>query len=180
MRAAPRSPSTSANRTVASGRMELSAFAERYPPLPPALAPAAADQLRLLVAEDGVRELQSPLDGAAPGVPGTKLGRHLWIIARTGIPFILETAPDVRPPPLSSGVAKHTNLTGGDGACCGGELWVDPSDAGRLFVNGGSGRFPPRSPQQLAEAVRVIERRGFGVVSAGWDEDNARPARVFR
>ena len=102
----------------------------------------------------------------------------------TSLPAILETAPRVQPPPLASGVAKHTNLTGGQPACCAGELWVDAVSADRLFVNGGSGRYwrrpHPDGSAKLADAVSVFVSLGYTVISAGWDDDNDMPARTFR
>ena len=112
--------------------------------------------------------------------PGHREGRHLWVIVPAEVRVILETAPDVRPPPLSLGVAKHTNLTGGGPAACGGELWLDPADNRKLYANGGSGRYPPRTPKQLEDAIQVLAGLGFTVVSAGWSEDNDVPERVFR
>jgi hypothetical protein len=89
------------------------------------------------------------------------------VIIPDALPVLLETAPNVRPPPLSSGMAKHTNLTGGASACCGGEIWTDAVDRDRLYVNGGSGRYRPRTPAELADAVQVFETLGFRVDSAG-------------
>ncbi len=119
-----------------------------------------------------------------PGKPSTPDGRHLWVIRPADLPVILETAPHARPPPLQSGVAKHTNLTGGEPACCGGELRVDAVSPSLLYVNGGSGRYwrenDPGGPAKLADSVRVFEGLGYRVISAGWDEQNDIPARTFR
>jgi len=111
---------------------------------------------------------------------GYRDGLHLWVIVPEAVRVLLESAPTVHPPPLSLGVAKHTNLTGGAPACCGGELWLDAVDPQRIYANGGSGRFTAKSPAHLEDAMSVIESLGFNVVSAGWDIENDRPARVFR
>jgi len=74
--------------------------------------------------------------------------------------ILLTTAPEVQPPPLECECAKHTNLTGGAPACCGG--------------------YPPRTRVELADAIDVFQSFGFEVVSAGWDDDNDRPERTFR
>lgn len=144
-------------------------------------APDAHDAYRPLTKDEGVGELPACRD-LMPGVtrPGTKDGRHLWVIVPNEVRTLLETAPQVRPPPLSLGVAKHTNLTGGAPACCAGELWGDAVDPKRLYVNGGSGRYTAKSPRHLEDAMTVFESLGFEVVAAGWDSENARPARVFR
>lgn len=164
-----------------SPTLSIAQFATRYPPQPARKPPDAEDQLRLLTAEDGVIPLnETRALQHTPGRPGYSEGRHLWVICAETLPVVLETAPNLRPPPLSSGVAKHTNLTGGATACCGGELWTDAVDRSLLYVNGGSGRYGPRTPTELSDAVRVFEHLGFRVESAGWSEDNDIPERIFR
>ena len=131
-------------------------FAARHPPQAPRKQAETDDQLRLLTAEDGVVDLaKGQMLPHTAGQPGYPPGRHLWVIAPDTLPVLLETAPNVQPPPLSSGVAKHTNLTGGSEACCGGELWTDAVNPKQLYVNGGSGRYGPRTPDELV-------RRGAG------------------
>ena len=105
-------------------------------------------------------------------------GCHLWVIRESGVPFILERADVVSR--LKSGVVKHTNLTGGRDASCGGELWVDPVDAGSLYVNGCSGRYGPETATQMSDAALAIRSLGFRVESFGWDDDANRPAAVRR
>ncbi|MBL9104893.1 MAG: hypothetical protein JNL82_28365 [Myxococcales bacterium] len=162
-------------------RMTLTAFAGRHTPQMPKKRPETEDQLRKLTLEDGVVCLaHAPFPDLLPGRRGTLDGKYLWVITPSEVPVILETAPHARPPPLQSGVAKHTNLTGGAPACCGGELWVDPVFSECLYVNGGSGRYQPRSPEELEDAVGVFEGLGFRVICAGWSEDNDAPERTFR
>jgi hypothetical protein len=161
--------------------MDLAEYITVYPPQPPAKPASAKDAHRLLEAEDGVGLLPSCVELMVPAKrPGQREGLHLWVIASTSVRIILETAPSVRPPPLSLGVAKHTNLTGGGPASCGGELWLDPVDNRKLYANGGSGRYPAKTPKQLEDAVEVLTSYGFKVVSAGWSEENDCPERVFR
>lgn len=114
---------------------------------------------------------------ASPGFPED---RYLWAILPDSVPVILETGETVQPPPLSMGVVKHTNLTGGKPACCGGELWSDAINSRLLYVNGGSGRYGARSPKQLDDAVHVFKQFGYLVQSAGWSEENDCPERIFR
>jgi hypothetical protein len=102
--------------------MTLADFLAKHPPQPPRIPHENADQIRRLAAADGVFLLTGPPVAAAVfGRPGTAEGRYLWVVDPRGIPAILETVPDVRPP-LQSSVAKHTNLTGGADASCGGEM----------------------------------------------------------
>src|SRR5689334_7207623 len=134
--------------------LTLLQFTEKYPPRAPRKPPDADDQLRLLTVEDGVVLLTgATYPEPVSGKHGFAQGCHLWVMMSQTLPVVLETAPRVRPPVLSSGKAKHTNLTGGQPACCGGELWVDSVDPGLLYVNGGSGRYRPQSPAQLADAI---------------------------
>jgi hypothetical protein len=136
---------------------------------------------RLLTAADGVGEMPTCVATMRPtSEPGSKEDCYIWVILPGSVPVILETGEDVQPPPLTMGVVKHTNLTGGAPACCGGEAWLDALDADRLFVNGWSGRYGARTPQQLADAVQVFEGYGYKVVSAGWSEENDCAERVFR
>ncbi|MBI4818650.1 MAG: hypothetical protein HY791_20445 [Deltaproteobacteria bacterium] len=161
--------------------LDLAAYIGLYPPRAPARPAIAADECRQLEAEDGVGILPFVTEAMVPGRrPGQPDGRHLWVIVPDEVRVISEIAPDVRPPPLSLGVAKHTNLTGGGLAACGGELWIDPTDNRKLYANGGSGRYPPKTPKQLEHAVSVLASFGFTVVSAGWSEDNDCAERVFR
>ncbi len=92
----------------------------------------------------------------------------------------LESPERVQPPPLSLGRVKHSNLTGGGPASCGGEIWLDAVDSRLLHVSGASGRYRARTPEQLEDAVRVFEAFGFRVRSAGWSEENDWPERTFR
>ena len=162
--------------------VDLAEFVAQYPPAPPVERPNDPDDARrLLEHADGVRYLPSCATQMPPSAqPGSADGRHLWVIVPEGVPVILETAPHVRPPPLSLGVAKHTNLTGRAPASCGGEVWVDDADASLLYMTGGSGRFEAQSRTQLDDVARVFESLGFLVYSAGWSDDNDRPERVFR
>lgn len=164
--------------------MTVTEFTATYPPVGPFRPADPEDQGRLLEEQDGVVLLgPAPFPGPS-GVPGERTGCHLWVIRPDGVPIVLETAPGVRPPPLASGVAKHSNLTGGSAASCGGELWADTVSADKLYVSGASGRYwapgDRRGRERLAGAVKVFEHFGYTVVCAGWDDDVDRPARTFR
>jgi len=159
---------------------QLNTFVQKYPPAPPRRPHANNDELRLLGTPDGVLYLDpAPATSQVTGRPDDLAGRHLWVIWPQGVPYLHEQAPYIQNP-LASGVAKHSNLTGGAPASCGGELWIDPLDASKLYVNGASGRYGPRTPQQLTDAVTLIEALGFSVVSFGWDHDVNLPARMLR
>lgn len=158
----------------------LEQFLGKYAPAQMRIKAANDDELRRLGPDDGVLELdRAPAKTAVAGPPSDANARHLWVIWANGLPYILERAPNIQPP-LQTGKVKHSNLTGGEPAACAGELWVDEIDAKRLYVNGDSGRYGPRSAEQLEEAVALFRTRGFAVESFGWDEDANMPAKVYR
>lgn len=162
--------------------MRTREYATRYPPAAPEPRPVDhADAYRRLTAADGVGLLPNcAATMRTSSDPGTRENCYLWVILPEAVPTVLETGEDVQPPPLAMGVAKHTNLTGGDPACCGGELWLEAVSADHLHVTGGSGRYGAKSPQQLDDAVSVLTALGFTVRCAGWSEENDCPERVFR
>ena len=157
-------------------------YAALYPPSGPLERPGdQADARRLLTTADGVGVMPACVAAMRPApTPGTRENCYLWVILPESVPVVLETGENVQPPPLSMGMAKHTNLTGGAPACCGGELWLDAVDVGRLHMTGGSGRYGARTPEQLADAVHVFVQFGYAVRSAGWSDENDCPERVFR
>lgn len=163
--------------------MNLSDFTSKYPPQPPRRQPDNPAQHRLLSNAEGVRVLTGPpadtdVRHSPRNSADIRLGCHLWAFT-DAIPYVLETAP-LASPALTSGEAKHTNLTGGQLASCGGEIWFDPADDDLIYVNGASGRYGPQTPQQLDDAVMVFQSLGFRAESFGWDWDLNRPARVLR
>ena len=140
-----------------------------------------AHENQLLDAADGIRILgyapsADVLFGSPPSLTQGQNGSHryLWVINNAGIPFINE----IPIPTLDSRLPKHTNLTGGEPAYAGGELWFAAADT--LFVSGGSGRYPPIHEQQLEEAVRVFEAYGYSVTSLGWDSGRDAAMRLWR
>lgn len=147
----------------------------------PELPPANEDETRLLTPNDGVRQFEDApcLVETKDAVPSAKnpdeKKRFLWVIRESELPFIREVA--IVTPPLRSGRCKHTNLTGGAVAYCGGEVWFVSSR--RLILNGGSGRYPPREPAELDTVVASFEHAGYRVWSMGWDYDANTPARVL-
>lgn len=161
--------------------MTIAQILAKYPPRGPLKPPENDDEVRLLLATHGVRLLGSaPADNetynAKPLRKGAE-GCHLWVLDSRGVPYILERA-DVAGE-LTSGLVKHTNLTGGEPACCGGELWFASERASRLFINGCSGRYRPVDGDHLAAAADVFKALGYDVVSFGWDADAGQPSAVL-
>jgi hypothetical protein len=161
--------------------MTHKSFVTQYPPGPPARKCFNPDEERKLGFADGLQHLAEAPANNAEGTQPLKQGDpgcQLWVFDPTGIPYIAEKAPIS--PPLQSGVVKHTNLTGGEAASCGGELWFDTPDATTVYVSGCSGRYGPRTAQQLADAVSVFQDLGYAVTSFGWDQEQNIPAKVLR
>jgi hypothetical protein len=157
--------------------MKLTAFVEQYGTQPPRIAPTGTEG-RLLNESEGVRRMtKTPAQGPA-GAPDDDATRHLWVFRPEDVPYVVESAPDAVPA-LTAGKAKHTNLTGGGAAACGGELWIDLANSGKLYVNGASGRYGPRTAKQLEDAVAVFRGLGFEVESYGWDDDAGWPYRRY-
>ena len=161
--------------------MKLEQYLSDYPPAAPQRSAQNTDEIRKLLEADGVRQLGRPpvvtSEKREPDKSGDP-GCHLWVFESYRIPYILERA--IVATSLASGVVKHTNLTGGGPAACGGELWAAPSDDRLLYINGCSGRYGPKTAQQLRGAEEVFEQLGYRVRSFGWDEDAGKPARVLR
>lgn len=63
-------------------------------------------------------------------------GKYLWIIDESGLKLISEATSN---PYAARGVVCHTNITGGDPAYQGGELWF--GDDGKVYINNRSGRY---------------------------------------
>ncbi|MDI7268801.1 MAG: hypothetical protein QME96_12490 [Myxococcota bacterium] len=161
--------------------MDFGEFVTRHLPRLPSKPHANEDELRRLRSEDGVRLLDAPPPEATERhVPAKRgdPGCHLWVIDGSGMPYILERAPVA--PPLKSGTVKHTNLTGGAAASAGGEIWFDPAEDHRVYVNGCSGRYVPRTPQEMDDVAAAVQGLGYEVVNFGWEADTNRPAAVLR
>ena len=140
-----------------------------------------ADELRLLTPADGYEELSFPpcaaaKTGAAPRKEReAEVTKYLWVVAPTAVPFALELLPDVR---FERGRLSHTNLTGGGPAHSGGEMWF--TDHSIIIMNGGSGRYPPRSVDELDEVAKAFKSVGYKVAHMGWDNETSSPARYLR
>jgi hypothetical protein len=137
------------------------------------------EELRPITDAEGRRDLTPPpLAGVSFGVPPyapTSFGteKYIWAVLPAAVPFALETNAD-----FENGRVTHTNLTSGEPAHSGGEMWI--IDSASMVVNGGSGRYPPRSPEELEAVTLAFKACGFRVASMGWDEGVDRPARFVR
>ena len=74
---------------------------------------------------------------------------------------------------------SHTNLTGAEMACVGGEMWVDDAVT-RVVMNGGSSRYRARNLSELEDACKALSAEGVEVECMGWNEEQRMPERVYR
>ena len=155
----------------------LDGFRSRHTPRPPR-STSIPEEEQQLSTQDGLRFLSpAPATDVLFGKPPVSLGdlgqhRYLWVIDASGVPYIGE----VRIPAIGM-KPKHTNLTGGQEAYLGGEMWFASSDA--LYISGGSGRYPPQDSRQLEEAGEVLELFDYSVTSLGWDDGTGTAKRFL-
>jgi hypothetical protein len=160
--------------------MTLHDFVAKYPPFAPRRPVSNADESRQLGAADGLLLLIGPPAAGQTGSADDPRSRHLWVFReQPDLPYLLELAPNVTQR-LTSGVAKHTNLTGGGRASCAGELWIDDvSNGSRLYINGCSGRYGATSREYLDDAAEVFRTLGFEVMNYGWDDETQKPHCLY-
>ena len=139
-----------------------------------------ADELvKSSIGKDVLHMIESPDDRVEIGdmtAGSRENAKYLWLVGRNEVLVGLERGSTGRS--LSRGRLAHTNLAGGKPAHTGGELWF--RDAGSVWLNGGSGRYQPRSPEELESVADVARVAGYSVCSAGWDTEQNRPQRFFR
>lgn len=97
-------------------------------------------------------------------------GMHLWVVREDDVVHAPEHCPFgiARP----GAAVKHTNLTAGLPAYSGGELII--SDDNVLMVSGNSGRYGPRSEEEMNDVVGAFRESGYVVYSPGYDHEAAR------
>jgi hypothetical protein len=86
-------------------------------------------------------------------------GKYLWVIDRRGLRLLLESTPN---PDSKRGFVCHTNITGGEPAAQGGELWFGTDN--KDYLNTKSGRYGATSLAQAAALLRYFQSLGFDVV----------------
>jgi hypothetical protein len=147
-------------------------------PLPPELV-ANADQIKQMLPEDGLLLWErGPIgdeSGEDPGAPTITSDmdetKFLWVVELTRVPYAPERCEFGKS--LESGVIKHSNLTGGGDAHCGGEMIKIDND--NIVVNGRSGRYGPKSQEEMSAVAKAFRTSGYNVWSMGFDDEAARP-----
>lgn len=141
------------------------------------------DELRDITGHELVNAVkEAPAAPCEPGQPpmdrfGDGVKKYLWVVRSQDMPYALEEG-ELGSTIEGRGKLSHTNLTGGSKAHCGGEIWFEAN--AKLWLTGGSGRYPPRSKEELASIVESLQTAGYEVISAGWSDELGGPARYFR
>lgn len=158
-------------------RMDFAKFRETYHlRAPNQRCIRNTDELKLLPSSEG--RILFP-GGVAAGVQLSDAPRsvsergnlYLWVVAANDVPFALESIEFGKQ--LETGKIKHTNLTGGAHAHCGGELWFVEDN--RLLLSASSGRYGPKSEQEMDDVALAFKNEGFEVASLGFNEDTGYP-----
>lgn len=161
--------------------LALAFFRATYPLRPPREGTVRnPDELRQITPEDGLEEfnLNFGLKAEKSSLPRStpRQNTYLWVIIENSIPAALEAAMVGKS--LRTGIIKHTNLTGGDKAHCGGEVWFIEDTT--VVLNGSSGRYGPSlfDDNQIIDAGRVFKEQGYRVAVLGMDE-TGHPATLL-
>jgi hypothetical protein len=88
-----------------------------------------------------------------------QIGRYLWVIDRKGLKIILESTSN---PNSERGCVCHTNITGGNKALQGGELWFGDNDT--VYINPRSGRYGNPSVNQWIAVGEYFRYVGYSKV----------------
>ena len=156
-------------------------FLKKYPAKPPRGNPRHRDEVIQLGEKDGVLEFSLPPisvthAGHPPGEGREVKNTYLWVIMSDKIPYILEKGKASLK--LNGQEVKHTNLTGGGLAHCGGELWF--SNEGFFYFSGRSGRYGPDTEGQLSDLATSLQKSGHSFICLGWDEEYGGPSITLR
>jgi hypothetical protein len=169
-------------RVVDPVRQAFDEYRAVYPPRVPDLSrQESPDEVSSISAAEGRREFTvAPADdvltGAVPRARGEQQGtKYLWVVGLTDVPYALESLPGRTVP--ARGYLAHTNLTGGAQAHAGGEMWF--LDEASVVINGGSGRYPPREPEELKKVAAALSRCGYRAGFMRFD-DTGLPLRFLQ
>jgi hypothetical protein len=85
--------------------------------------------------------------------------KYLWVIDDKGLKLILESTKN---PDAERGCVCHTNITGGDPALQGGELWFGTDE--KVYINNSSGRYGATTLIQRKAVLAYFQSIGFDVI----------------
>jgi hypothetical protein len=167
---------------LAGSTQIFAAYRKKFLARPPDLSRMKFDdELRQITLAEGLQSvIAAPNEAAKTGTAPTKAGesedtKYLWVISVEDVPLALERDNAAK---LQRGYLSHTNLTGGADAHSGGELWF--TDVSVLILNGGPGRYPPRTEAELEQAALAFKAMGYKVANMGWDSGTDSPLRYLR
>jgi hypothetical protein len=152
-------------------------------PLPSARKMHDDECIQITVA-DGLKCLMDgpvPAGVAAPTEPAPMIDdiraddAHLWAVLAEDVQFAPERCPFATAAiGLVQNKIKHSNLTGGQSAYCGGEiLFIDDET---IAITGRSGRYGPRSEAEMLAVAKSFRDSGYQVLSMGWDSGAGLPS----
>ncbi|WP_244455082.1 hypothetical protein [Gluconacetobacter diazotrophicus] len=136
------------------------------------------DERREMTSADGLEQWRDGTGEVAEGEPPMLMKNHpklrLWVVRAEDVVHAPECGSFADT--LNGKEIKHSNLTGARPAHCGGQLVFVENDA--VALDGGSGRYGPRSKEEMTAVARAFKNSGYGVWSYGWDDENAWPFRI--
>jgi len=140
-----------------------------------------ADESTDLSANSDIVSLEAaPATGMTLGKPQPKnvtdSAKYLWLVTHEDVLGALEFG--VSGNATTRRRLAHTNLSGGQDAHAGGEMWFRGHSS--IWMTGGSGRYPPTTATELEATVAAFTEAGYAVRCAGWDAEVNMPARIFR
>lgn len=121
--------------------------------------------------EDGTASM-SATKTDTPQVEAKPANRLLWVVTEREVLHAPENCPFGAT--RGANAVKHSNLTGGGEAYCGGEL-VFVCDQ-TIVVNGCSGRYRVRDEAEMKALASAFKGSGYKVWSMGYNTDVDRPA----
>lgn len=130
----------------------------------------------LLTLRDGPVEAGKPTPAELPPLIDDARSNDicLWVVSSESVPYALEQCDFARNAiGLEQNKIKHSNLTGGGPAHCGGEILF--LDDRTVAITGRSGRFGPKSAEEMEAVSKAFCRSGYHVLSMGWDAGVAQP-----
>lgn len=161
-------------------------YASLHPARPPFLEMVENEEVELELLDEncGVRELiPAPINDVDFTIPPTRKkaqeqrSLYLWVVLPTppSVRYINEY--DERATTELREKVHHTNLTGGDNACAGGEMWF--ADSKTIYLTGSSGRYRIRNVEQLNDAAHIFVRAGYKVGHLGFN-NQGKPRKAYR
>jgi hypothetical protein len=159
-------------------------FRTAYPTTKPVpLSHQELSQMTQMMPQDGLQVLQ---DGPAARTSATSVAPQisevddrsnisLWVVRPTDVVHARENC--VFGESVHGRKVKHSNLTGGNPAHCAGEILFHSDVV--VVINGDSGRFGPRSIEEMNAVEIAFAKSGYEAWTTGWDSAANKPVPFF-